>query len=337
MNRLEIREIRGQASCSLEQPEPLPPEITSVQPGGGWCMQIEVAWGRLRRWYLKRFWPGYVRRMAQLRQGSTEGAPHEILDPRDLKYCRNVVGCDWAPEHDPFRWRERLPFARWGLAELLLIGLPLAGVSFALGVLAIWQSGWWALAATLTTVPLALLLWFFRDPPRQIPQEPGLWVSPADGKVTEIRRVEYEPFVGGPAIQISIFLSIFDVHVNRAPCAARPLAFRYHRGDFLNAFRPESAERNENLWIGLEATEPPFGRFAIRVIAGAIARRIVCWLRPGEQVQRGQKFGMIKLGSRTELILPDRENLELLVKVGTRVRAGSSPIIRWRVEDAAGR
>jgi phosphatidylserine decarboxylase len=310
-------------------PAPLPPEMTGVQPGGGWCAQVEMAWGRLRRWYLKRFRPGYVRRMAELRQGSTDGAPHEILDPRDLKYCRNRVWCDWAPEHDPFRWRDRLPFARWGLAELLLIGGPLGLLTLAGMVLALVHSVWWWGAVVVTGTPWALVVWFFRDPPRRVPQEPGLWVSPADGKVVAVDRLKHDDFLGGPAIRISIFLSIFDVHVNRSPCAARAVAFRYQRGDFLNAMRPQSAQRNENLWIGLEATEPPYGRLAVRVIAGAIARRIVCVLRPGEEIGRGQKFGMIKLGSRTELLLPDREDLELLVQVGSKVRAGSSPIARW--------
>ncbi|MCS7304169.1 MAG: phosphatidylserine decarboxylase [Thermoguttaceae bacterium] len=317
--------------AKVEQPEPLPAEITGVQPGGvGWCARMELAWGRVRRWYLKRFRPGYVRRMAELRRGSTEGAPHEILDPRDLKYCRNVVQCDWAPEHDPFRWRERLPFARWGLAELVFMGGPLALLTSAGVMLAIWQSGWWWLAAAGAAMPLALLVWFFRDPPRQVPQAPGLWVSPADGTVVEITRLEEDPFIGSRAVRVSIFLSIFDVHVNRSPCAARVVALRYQPGEFLNAMRPQSAQRNENLWIGLEALEAPYGRLAVRVIAGAIARRIVCVLRPGEELGRGQKFGMIKLGSRTELILPDREDLELLVEVGSKVRAGSSPIVRWQ-------
>src|SRR5947207_1592574 len=97
-------------------PEPLPDNLRSVQPGGGVCYQMELAWGRWRRWYLKRFRPGYVRRMAELRRGDTEGAPHEILDPRDLKFCRNVCTCEWSPADDPFRWRERMGFARWGLA-----------------------------------------------------------------------------------------------------------------------------------------------------------------------------------------------------------------------------
>lgn len=318
-----------QIKTSQSLPEPLPPEITGVQPGGGVCMRVEMAWARVRRWYLKQFRPGYVRRMAELRRGSADGAPHEILDPRDLKYCRNRVQCEWASEHDPFAWRARLPFARWGWAELVLLGGPLAGGIVGLVLLALWHSAWWWVGVVLAGVPLGLLIWFFRDPPRRIPQELGVWVSPADGKVVEVARVENDPFLGGSAVRVSIFLSIFDVHVNRAPCACRALAFRYQPGAFLNAMRPESAQQNENLWIGLEAREPPYGRLAIRVISGAIARRIVCGLRPGEALERGEKFGMIKLGSRTELLLPEREGLEIVVQVGSKVRAGITPVAKW--------
>src|SRR5271154_1173692 len=90
--------------------EPLPENLRSVQPGGGVCYEIELAWGRWRRSYLKHFRPGYVARMAALRIGDTAGAPHEILDPRDLKYCRNLVACHWPAAADPFRWRDGLPF-----------------------------------------------------------------------------------------------------------------------------------------------------------------------------------------------------------------------------------
>ena len=90
-----------------------------MQPGGGVCYSIELAWGQIRRLYLKQFRGEYVARMAELRQGDAAGAPHEILDPRDLKYCSNQCTAHWAPQDDPFRWRSNLPFARWGLAELL--------------------------------------------------------------------------------------------------------------------------------------------------------------------------------------------------------------------------
>src|SRR5438093_4391426 len=94
-------------------------KINSIQPGGGFCMELELAWGRLRRAWLRRFRPGYVRRMAELRQGQCPNCPHDITDPRDLKYWRNVCGYWFRPEDDPFRWRDRLGLARMGLAELI--------------------------------------------------------------------------------------------------------------------------------------------------------------------------------------------------------------------------
>ncbi len=305
-------------------PEPLPANLTSVQPGGGVCYQIELGWGRLRRWYLKRFRPGYVRHMAERRQGDCDSAPHEILDPRDLKYCRNLCGCDWEPRDDPFRWRDRLPFARWGLAELQLMGWPL----LAMTILLAWF--FWYLAP-IPGVLLALIVYFFRDPPRRVPAEPGLMVSPADGKIAEITRLEHDEFIGGPAVRIGIFLSIFNVHLNRSPADARVIALRYSPGEFLNALDPASALRNENTWIGLEENEPPYRRVVVRQIAGAIARRIVCTLRPGENIARGEKVGMIKLGSRTELILPDTEGLKIEVEVGRRVKAGSTIMARYEI------
>lgn len=302
--------------------EPLPDNVTSVQPGGGVCYRVELMWGVWRRWYLKRFRPGYVRRMAALRQGDPAGAPHEILDPRDLKYCRNRVNCFWDESDDLFRWRERLPFARWGLAELQLMGWPL----LALTVLAGYYF-WYV--APIPAVLLAFVLYFFRDPPRRVPQEPGLVISPADGKVVEVAAVDFDEFIGGPAVRIGIFLSIFNVHLNRAPVDSRVVALRYHPGKFLNALKPASARENENMWIGLEETAPPHRRLVVRQIAGAIARRIVCALRPGEAVSRGAKLGMIKLGSRTELILAASEALKVEVQVGDHVKAGSSVMARY--------
>ncbi len=308
---------------SRSTPEPLPDDFVSAQPGGGVCYRLELAWGRWRRWWLKRFRGGYVRRMAELRRGNPDGAPHEILDPRDLKFSRNRCQCDWDQAHDPFGWRERLPFARWGLAELQLMGWPLLGLTI---VLAFSRLPYLAVAPGAI---LCLIVYFFRDPPRRVPQEPGLVVSPADGKVVEVTHLEHHEFVGGPAVRIGIFLSIFSVHVNRAPAAARVIALRYSPGKFFNALNPESARHNENTFIGLEEETPPHRRMVVRQISGAIARRIVCNLRPGEVVARGHKFGMIKLGSRTELILPDGEGLSIRVEVGHRVKAGSSVVAAY--------
>jgi phosphatidylserine decarboxylase len=309
-----------------ESPFPqLPVNIGSVQPGGGKCYEIELAWGRWRRWYLKRFRPGYVRRMAALRRGDATGAPHEILDPRDLKYCSNLCTAHWAPEDDPFQWRDRLPFARWGLAELQLMGWPLlAGTIFFF-----WLGGWWLVASAALAVVLGLIVYFFRDPVRQIPQGPDDIVSPADGTIAEVTEIDQYDFLGGPAVRIGIFLSIFNVHVNRSPRAARVVEMEYKPGEFLNALNPESAIRNEYMWIGLEETDSLGRRLAVRAISGLIARRIVCVLKPGQEVQRGEKFGMIKLGSRTELILP-RDAVEVLVSVGDAVHAGSTILARYR-------
>ncbi len=303
-------------------PEPLPAGLDSVQPGGGVCYRIELAWGRWRRWYLKRFRPGYVRRMAERRQGSAEGAPHEILDPRDLKYCRNQCMCDWLPGDDPFGWRAKLPFARWGLAELQLMGWPLVALTAAAAYF------YWYLAP-IPAVLAALVIYFFRDPPRRIPADPDVMVSPADGKIAEITRLDHDEFIGGPAVRIGIFLSIFNVHLNRIPSASRVIGLRYSPGEFLNALNPESALRNENLWIGLEEEAVPHRRLVVRTIAGTIARRIVCDLRPGEVVDRGHKLGMIKLGSRTELIVPDGPDLKISVGVGQHVKAGATIMVKY--------
>jgi phosphatidylserine decarboxylase len=310
------------STSARSDPQPLPDNLRSVQPGGGKCYRIELAWGRLRRWRLGTFRQGYVRRMAQLRHGSPDGAPHAVLDPRDLKYCRNQCTCDWETADDPFAWREKLPFARWGLAELQLMGVPLLAATIGMG----WYD--WPLAL-VPGVLLGFVLYFFRDPPRAVPTEPGQLVSPADGTVAEVNELEHHEFVGGPAVRIGIFLSIFNVHVNRAPAAARVIRLEYHPGAFLNALDPQSAIRNENLWIGLEEDQSPHRRLVVRQIAGLIARRIVCNLRSGERVARGHKFGMIKLGSRTELILPIEEGLHLLATVGQKVKAGSTVLARY--------
>ncbi|MGE0607007.1 MAG: phosphatidylserine decarboxylase family protein [Pirellulales bacterium] len=311
------------ANSARLSPEPLPGNIISVQPGSGFCYRLELRWGIFRRWWLKRFRPGYVQRMAATRVGSDAGAPHEILDPRDLKFCRNLCQCDWPNGQDPFAWRERIPLARWGLAEVLLMGTPLLAAAVALGF-----TPWWY-ASLVPLVLLGWVLWFFRDPTRQVSGEPGLVISPADGKVVEIVRLDYHEFIDGPAVRIGIFLNIFNVHINRAPLDCRVIRLRYEPGKFLNALNPQSALENENMWIGLEEQAFPHRRLVVRQIAGAIARRIVCGLRSGEVLERGQKFGMIKLGSRTELILADESGLKIETQVGQHVQAGGTILAKY--------
>jgi phosphatidylserine decarboxylase len=217
-----------------------------------------------------------------------------------------------------------LPFARWGLWELNLLGWPLA----ALCAWLVWLGGVWAWLAIGPGVLLFLIVYFFRDPPRRVPTEPGLLVAPADGKIVDITPLANYEFIGGPAVRVGIFLSIFNVHINRAPCDARVIETDYKPGQFLNALNPESATLNEAMWIGFETEGQPTRRFAVRQISGMFARKIVCKLRPGQTVSRGAKFGMIKLGSRTELILPP--DAEVLVAIGDKIQAGCDVVARWK-------
>jgi len=302
--------------------EPLDPAIASIQPGGGACMRIELAWGCLRRAYLRWFCRGYLRRMEALRRGSENRCPHPVLDPRDVKFYRNQGGYFWAPEDDPFTWRDRLPVARVGLAELLLLG----GGCFAVAALA--ALFYWPLSLIPGVLGLFVLS-FFRNPRRVIPAAPGLVVAPADGKVVAIEELPYDEFIGGRAVLIGIFLSVFNVHINRSPVAARVIGMSYHPGKFLNALRAASARENEQLAVRLEERAAPHRRLIVRQIAGAIARRIVCWVAPGENLDRGAQFGMIKFGSRTELVLPWEPGLQVRVAVGDHVRAGSSVMAQY--------
>ncbi len=229
-----------------------------------------------------------------------------------------------APVADCPAWFEKLPLARWGWRELNLFGWPLLMVTIGL----LYLCSPWSWLAIVPGALLAQLLYFFRDPPRQIPNSPGAIVSPADGKIVEITPLASYDYLGEPAVRIGIFLSIFNVHINRAPLAVRVVELHYKPGEFLNAMNPESAIRNEFMWIGFETTEEPRRKLAVRQISGLIARRIVCPLQPGLTVAQGEKFGMIKFGSRTELILP-AAGLQINVRVGDHVRAGSDIVARW--------
>lgn len=331
---LSPRVIPKDASMAIEEiskgealVEPLPAEITSIQPGGGLCMKLELAWGVWRRWYLKTFRPRFVARMLAKRQGTAGGCPHEAIDPRDVKFFRNQGGYFWAPADDPFDWRNRLPFARAGLAELVILG----GSMFLLA--AVSAIVFWPLAIGFALAGIGIV-WFFRDPERKIPTAPGAVVSPADGRIVAVEEVDDE-FIGGQAVLIGIFLSVFNVHINRAPVDARVVGLRYCRGKFLNALRPESARENERMEIRFEQTSPAGRRLVVRQIAGAIARRIVCWAAPGEVASRGERFGMIKLGSRTELVIPREPGLEILVSPGQKVCAGSTELARYSSGGAA--
>ncbi|HEY5382760.1 MAG TPA: phosphatidylserine decarboxylase [Acidobacteriaceae bacterium] len=171
----------------------------------------------------------------------------------------------------------------------------------------------------LTILPLllaAFFLWFFRDPNRRIPAGEGVIVSPADGKVEEADWIET---TAGSRVRVAIFLNVFDVHVNRVPAEGVVTLVEYREGQFLSALKPESAIHNEQTLVTIDA-----GNYSVsfKQIAGVLARRIVCRLQAGERVERGQRMGMIKFGSRVDVLLP--ASVELRVKAGDRVKGGSS-------------
>jgi len=171
----------------------------------------------------------------------------------------------------------------------------------------------------LTAIPVLLalfFLWFFRDPSRRIPSGPGEIVSPADGVVTEADWIETS---AGSRYRISIFLNVFDVHVNRSPVSGMVKSVDYREGAFLNAMKPESGLLNEQTLVVIDA-----GGYDVsfKQIAGLLARRIVCKVKPGDRLERGQRVGMIKFGSRTDVLMP--ADVVPRVRTGMRVKGGST-------------
>ena len=192
-----------------------------------------------------------------------------------------------------------------------IYGMSLLAVAAALA----WATGSW-LWSLIPILLAAFFLWFFRDPQRAIPTGEGLVVSPADGLVTETVSIDTPD---GPRQRISIFLNVFDVHVNRTPIGGVITGVRYQKGLYLNAMNPTCAERNEQNIVTVrgEGIEIVF-----KQIAGLIARRIVFNYREGDRVERGQRVGLIKFGSRTDIVLP--ADAVIRVKTGQRVKGGSS-------------
>lgn len=201
-----------------------------------------------------------------------------------------------------------LPIAAAGWPFILV---PLA---LALGAL----GGGWPKTALALGLLTAFMVFFFRDPERHPPAVPGAVLAPADGRVMEIREAVEDAFVG-TGRQVSIFLSPLDVHVNRAPIAALVADVQYRPGAFRPAYRTEASEANERTTIALQGQEV---RVVVRQIAGVLARRIVCRVRPGDKVAAGERIGLIKFGSRVDLVVP--WSVRLSVKTGDRVRAGET-------------
>jgi phosphatidylserine decarboxylase len=208
------------------------------------------------------------------------------------------------------------------------VAAALAAVLWVVGIV----SGRGLSAPGLSTVAFLLAAftafsaYFFRDPEAKVPSGAGLVVAPGHGKVDVIDEVEEPQFIGGRAKRVSIFLSVFDVHVQQAPVAGKVAYLKHNPGQFLNALKLESAALNENVVIGFEPTDPAGGRVAIKLITGLIARRIIPWARVGDVVAKGERISLIQFGSRVDIYLPTTSTVA--VKLGDRVVGGETVVAR---------
>ena len=218
--------------------------------------------------------------------------------------------------------------ARWAAVKLIVIGL--------LAMLAVLLSGviakavgtailaYYFVVVGLWVVYTAFTLYFFRDPSPRVPAGANLIVSPAHGKVDILDTMTEPEFMGGRCRRISIFLSVFNVHVQNAAVGGKIVFYQYNQGQFLSALRTESAEHNENALIGFESAEPKDAKVGVRLIAGVLARRIVPWVKTGDAVARGERISLIQFGSRVDVYLP--LSVKIKVKLGDRVVGGETVI-----------
>ncbi len=218
-------------------------------------------------------------------------------------------------------------YTPYGRREVIIIWL--AAVLVGVVLLLVWPAARpWAQAATLVLGFVVSL--FFRDPQRHIPHDTNILLAPADGKITDIGSADEQEFIHEPATRIGIFLSVLDVHINRAPCNGKVAYLQHHPGKCINALSWKAAsEKNEAMSMGLNCPDHPAAKVLVKQITGAIARRIVCPAQIGQMLSSGDRYGMIKFGSRTELYFPASDAVEIAVNVGDIVRAGETILVRY--------
>jgi len=204
----------------------------------------------------------------------------------------------------------KFPVAKEGMIFIL----PLGVLSLILWILRL------PILAGLSTFLTLFVIFFFRDPERGVPPDDKAILSPADGKVIQVQPCLEERFLQGPAIKISVFMSLFNVHVNRNPLSGRVVDSSYAPGQFLRADLDRASSANEQNALLVET--PEGARLLVVQIAGLIARRIVCWVKKGDSVVRGQRFGLIRFGSRLDIYLP--QNIQLQVRPGQRATGGQT-------------
>jgi phosphatidylserine decarboxylase len=178
--------------------------------------------------------------------------------------------------------------------------------------------------AIIFFISASFFIFFFRDPQRKIPQEENLILAPADGRVLGLENFENYPFIDSSGTKLSIFLSLWDVHINRAPISGKVTSLKYNPGNFNPAFKKKASSENEQNEIWLENDKV---KLVLKQIAGILARRIVCHLKEGNEVKAGQRFGMIKFGSRVDIFLPEKVKIE--VALNQKVKAGETVIGRF--------
>lgn len=208
----------------------------------------------------------------------------------------------------------RFPFTEYGSKELSFFGLLL----FIMLILSLFFYPW---VSILICLCMLFVLYFFRDPTRIPPEGEENVLAPADGRIIEISHKQEENFLKCKATKIAIFMSLFSVHVNRISYGGKIEFIKHVSGKFFDARAPKSSERNEHNMVGILADDGNT-RLMIKQIAGKVARRIVCACKVGDHVKRGQRFGMIKFGSRLEVFIPDTIDFKLTVKEGEKVYAG---------------
>ena len=195
-------------------------------------------------------------------------------------------------------------------------GWPFLAIAVIVSITISWFSIWWSLPFWLATL---FVLQFFRDPPRSVPADPGLVCAPADGRIVMVEKTE-DPFANRPALKISVFMNVFNVHSNRAPVDGEVIDVNYYRGGFVNAALDKASLENERNVLQIRMDDG--GELTCVQIAGLVARRILCYVKPGDQLVKGERFGFIRFGSRVDLYLTPQARAR--VTVGDKVYAGET-------------
>ena len=226
----------------------------------------------------------------------------------------------------------RLLLTRYGMPQVLIYPL-LVIILIVILFVVFWPAIFIIPTGTVLLLVLIWMLSFFRDPERNINIDENTLLSPADGTITDIDHIN-DSALGENALRIGIFLSVFNVHINRFPCSVRVEKVDYKKGKFINAMSANASRLNESNDLLMVRLNDPKEKLLVRQITGAVARHIVCQAKEAGEYRQGETFGMIKFGSRTELYIPAGKHFEVAVKIGDKVRAGLTPLAKYTAKEA---